>query len=131
MLALITGMLGLALVIALLGIVNTLALSVHERTREVGLLRAVGMSRRQLRRTIRYEAVLIALVGATMGVLLGLAGAGSLVHLLREKGLTDLSVPLGQLLAYVAAAVVAGVLAAAWPARRATRMDVLAAIATD
>ena len=130
-LALITGMLGLALVIALLGIVNTLALSVHERTREVGLLRAVGMSRRQLRRTIRYEAVLIALVGATMGVVLGLAGAGSLVHLLREKGLTDLSVPLGQLLAYVAAAVVAGVLAAAWPARRATRMDVLAAIATD
>jgi putative ABC transport system permease protein len=130
-LALITGMLGLALVIALLGIVNTLALSVHERTREVGLLRAVGMSRRQLRRTIRYEAVLISLVGATMGVLLGLAGAGSMVHLLREKGLTDFSVPISQLLVYVAAAVVAGVLAAAWPARRATRMDVLAAIATD
>ena len=130
-LALITGMLGLALVIALLGIVNTLALSVYERTREVGLLRAVGMSRRQLRRTIRYEAVLIALVGATMGVVTGLAGAASLVHLLREKGLTDLSVPLSQLAAYVAAAVVAGVLAAAWPARRATRMDVLAAIATD
>src|SRR5215210_7944164 len=116
-LALVTGMLGLALVIALLGIVNTLALSVHERTREVGLLRAVGMSRRQLRRTIRYEAVLIALVGAALGVAVGLAGATALVHLLREKGLTDLSVPVGQLGAYVAAAVAAGVVAAAWPAR--------------
>ena len=97
----------------------------------MGLLHAVGMSRRQLRRTIRYEAVLIALVGPAMGVVMGIAGVASLVHLLREKGLTDLSVPLGQLAAYVAAAVVAGVLATAWPARRATGMDVLAAIATD
>ena len=86
MLALITGMLGLALVIALLGILNTLALSVHERTREVGLLRAVGMSRRQLRRTVRYEAVIIALVGATLGLAIGVAGAASLVHVLRERG---------------------------------------------
>ncbi|HEX7189663.1 MAG TPA: FtsX-like permease family protein [Actinomycetes bacterium] len=130
-LALVTGMLGLALLIALLGIVNTLALAVHERTSEIGLLRAVGMSRRQLRRTVRYEAVQISLMGALAGVLLGVAAAAGLVHVLREQGLTDLSVPLVQLLGYLALAAAAGVLAAAWPARRATSMDILGAIAHD
>jgi putative ABC transport system permease protein len=118
-------------VIALLGIVNTLALSVHERTREVGLLRAVGMSRSQMRRTIRYEAVLIGLIGSVLGVLIGLATAASLVHILRDNGLTDLAVPGRQLSLYVGLAVAAGVLAAALPARRATRLDVLAAIAHE
>jgi putative ABC transport system permease protein len=130
-LALVTGLLGLALVIALLGIVNTLALSVHERTREVGLLRAVGMSRSQMRRTIRYEAVLIGLIGSVLGVIIGLGTAASLVHILRDNGLTDLAVPGRQLALYVGLAVAAGVLAAALPARRATRLDVLAAIAHE
>jgi putative ABC transport system permease protein len=130
-LALVTGLLGLALVIALLGIVNTLALSVHERTREVGLLRAVGMSRSQMRRTIRYEAVLIGLIGSVLGVVIGLGTAASLVHILRDNGLTDLAVPGRQLALYVGLAVAAGVLAAALPARRATRLDVLAAIAHE
>jgi putative ABC transport system permease protein len=127
-LALITGMLGLALLIALLGIVNTLALSVHERTAETGLLRAVGLSKRQLRRTVRYEAVQVAVIGAAMGLAAGIGAAAGLVRVLREQGLTDLSIPVGQLAAYLALAAAAGVLAAAWPARRATRMDILAAI---
>jgi len=130
-LALVTGMLGLALVIALLGIVNTLALSVHERTPETGLLRAVGLSRRQLRRTVRYEAVLVALIGAFVGIAAGIGGAAGLVRVLREQGLTDLSIPVGQLLTYLVLAAGAGVLAAAWPARRAARMDILRAIAHD
>ena len=131
MLALVTGLLGLALVIAVLGIVNTLALSVTERTSEIGLLRAVGLSRSQLRRTVRYEAVQIAVIGALVGVGAGVAAASGLVRVLREQGLTDLSVPTGQLATYLAVAATAGVIAAAWPARRATSMDILRAIAHD
>ena len=131
MLALVTGLLGLALVIALLGIMNTLALSVHERTREVGLLRAVGMSRSQIRRTIRYEAVLIGADRLGPGRRhrarhRGVAGA----HPARQRAHR----PRGarrQLALYVGLAVAAGVLAAALPARRATRLDVLAAIAHE
>ncbi len=130
-LALVTGLLGLALVIAVLGIVNTLALSVTERTAEIGLLRAVGLSRSQLRRTVRYEAVQIAVIGALVGVLAGVGAAGGLVHVLREQGLTDLSVPVRQLATYLLLAGAAGVVAAAWPARRATTMDILRAIAHD
>ena len=130
-LALVTGMLGLALVIAVLGIVNTLALSVHERTSEIGLLRAVGLSRRQLRRAVRYEAVQIAVMGALVGVLVGVGAAAGLVQVLREQGLTDLSLPVRQLLTYLLLAATAGVAAAAWPARRATSMDILRAIAHD
>jgi putative ABC transport system permease protein len=130
-LALVTGLLGLALVIAVLGIVNTLALSVTERTAEIGLLRAVGLSRSQLRRTVRYEAVQIALIGALVGVLVGVAAAGGLVRVLHDQGLTDLSVPVGQLATYLLVAASAGVVAAAWPARRATSMDILRAIAHD
>jgi putative ABC transport system permease protein len=130
-LALVTGLLGLALVIALLGIVNTLAMSVHERTAEIGLLRAVGLSRSQLRRSIRYEAVQVALIGGVVGVAAGVAAAVGLVHVLREQGLTDVAVPFGQLAVYVALAGAAGVAAAALPARRAARMDVLRAIAHD
>ncbi len=131
MLALVTGMLGLALLIALLGIVNTLALAVHERTSEIGLLRAVGMSRRQLRRTVRYEAVQISLMGALAGVLSGWVRPPAWCTCLRDQGLTDLSVPLSPAAGYLALAAAAGVLAAAWPARRATSMDILGAIAHD
>jgi putative ABC transport system permease protein len=104
---------------------------VHERTREVGLLRAVGLSRRQLRRTIRYEAIIISLIGATTGVALGIAGAAGIVCALRDEGLTDLSVPVTRLGLYVLVAVLAGVLAAAMPARRASNLDILRAISHE
>jgi putative ABC transport system permease protein len=130
-LSMVTGLLGLALLIALLGIMNTLALSVQERVRELGLVRAVGMSRSQVRRTIRYEAILIALIGAVLGVGVGLSAGSAFVHVLRDKGLTDLAVPGGQIAIYVVAAAFAGVLAAAWPARRAAKLDILEAIAQE
>jgi hypothetical protein len=118
-------------VIALIGIANTLALSVHERTREVGLLRAVGMQRRQLRRAVRWEAVLIAVLGATLGAVLAVGGAWSIVAELDEEGVTQLTLPVAQLAVILGMAGVAGVLAATGPARRAARLDVLDAIASD
>jgi putative ABC transport system permease protein len=131
MLALIYALLGLAVVIAVLGIVNTLALSVIERTREIGLLRAVGLSRRQLRTMLRLESVAIALLGAVLGVGLGLAGGWALQRALASDGIDVLSVPVGQLALFVALAGLVGVLAALWPGRRAARLDVLRAITTD
>ncbi|MDN4173872.1 ABC transporter permease [Nocardioides sp. SOB77] len=124
-------LLGLALVIAVLGIVNTLALSVIERTREVGLLRAIGLSRAQLRLMITLESVVIAVLGAVLGVVLGTFFGVVLMRALRDEGLEVVSVPVGQLSAFLAVAVVVGVLAAVLPARRAARLDVLRAIATD
>nr|MDT0661800.1 FtsX-like permease family protein [Micromonospora sp. DSM 115978] len=121
----------LSIVIAALGIVNTLALSVIERTREIGLLRAVGMSRRQLRRMVRYESVVIALYGAALGVLLGLLFGWANQRIMVEQGVEVLSIPYGQLALYTAAAALVGVIAAIWPARRAARMDILRAIATQ
>lgn len=129
-LMLINAMLVLSVLIAVLGIVNTLALSVMERTREVGLLRAVGMSRRQLRRAVRLEAVLIALFGATLGLVLGVAFGTSLVSVMEGQGISELAVPTVRLGGLVVIAGVVGVLAAVWPARRASRMPVLEAIAT-
>jgi putative ABC transport system permease protein len=131
LLMLIYAMLGLAVVIAVLGIVNTLALSVIERTREVGLLRAVGLSRRQLRRMVRLESTVIALLGATLGVGLGLAFGVGLLSALADEGLDVLSVPVAQLAGFVLASGLVGVLAAVWPARRAARLDVLKAITTE
>ncbi len=130
MLSLIYGLLGLAVVIALIGIANTLALSVHERTRELGLLRAVGMTRRQLRTAIRWESVLISLLGTALGFALGVAGAWGITKALAGSGVTTFVVPGGQLLVIVGLAVFAGVLAAVGPARRASRLNVLEAIAT-
>lgn len=129
-LMLINAMLVLSVLIAVLGIINTLALSVMERTREVGLLRAVGMSRRQLRRAVRLEAVLIALFGATLGLVLGVAFGTSLVSVMDGQGISELAVPTVRLGGLVVIAGVVGVLAAVWPARRASRMPVLEAIAT-
>jgi len=131
MLALIYALLGLAVVIAVLGIVNTLALSVIERTREVGLLRAVGLSRRQLRTMVRLEAVIISLLGAVLGVGLGLVFGVALQRSQADSGVEVLSVPFVQLITFVALAALVGVLAAVWPARRAARLDVLRAITTD
>ncbi|MGH3357063.1 MAG: ABC transporter permease [Nocardioidaceae bacterium] len=131
MLAIIYALLGLAVVIAVLGIVNTLALSVIERTREVGLLRAVGLSRRQLRRMVRLESIVIAVLGATLGVVLGLVFGLGLLSALEDEGLTAVSVPAAQLVAFVLVSGLVGVLAAVWPARRAARLDVLTAITTE
>lgn len=130
LLLLINALLVLSVLIAVLGIVNTLALSVVERIREIGLLRAVGMSRAQLRRMVRLESVVISLYGAALGLLLGTVFGVSLVRALRDQGVEVLQVPVLRLLLFFALAAVVGVLAAVWPARRAARMDVLGAIST-
>jgi len=117
-------LLALAIVVSLFGIANTLALSIHERTRELGMLRAIGMSRRQVRTMIRYEAVITALIGAVLGMVLGVIFAALVSQPLRDEGFT-LSYPVGSLLALLVLAGLAGVLAAIPPARRASRLDVL------
>jgi putative ABC transport system permease protein len=124
-------LLAMALVIALFGIANTLALSVHERTREVGLLRAVGMSRGQVRSTVRWESVLIALLGTTLGTAIGLTFARTLVQTLSNQGFNTFTVPVHQLGLIVLVATIAAVVAAALPARRAARLDVLRAITNE
>ncbi|MBD8868435.1 ABC transporter permease [Nocardioides donggukensis] len=131
LLTLIYGLLALALVIAVLGIVNTLALSVIERTREIGLLRAIGLSRRQLRTMIRLESVVIAVLGALLGTGLGLVFGVVLMKDLESEGLEVIAVPWGQLAAFLVVSLLVGVLAAVFPARRAGRLDVLRAIATE
>jgi putative ABC transport system permease protein len=125
---LVYGMLALAVLIALIGIANTLVLSVHERTRELGVLRAVGMQRGQTRAAIRWESVLITLLGTGAGLVLGLLGSWGIVGALRDD-VTSLVLPTTPLLIVVAGAVLAGVLAAVGPARRASNLDVLQAIA--
>ncbi len=114
----------LAIVISLFGIANTLALSIHERTRELGMLRAIGMSRRQVRTMIRYEAVITALIGAILGIVLGMVFAALISQPLKDEGFT-LSYPVGSLIVLLILAGLAGVLAAIPPARRASRLDVL------
>jgi len=114
----------LAIVISLFGIANTLALSIHERTRELGMLRAIGMSRRQVRTMVRYEAVITALIGAILGMVLGVIFAALIAQPLKDEGFT-LSYPVGSLILLLILAGLAGVLAAIQPARRASRLDVL------
>ena len=121
-------MVALAVIIALIGIANTLALSVFERTRELGLLRAVGMSRRQLRRMVRFEAALVALFGAVLGVTLGVLFGWAAVVALPSTITTTLAVPVTRIAILVTVAGVAGLVAAWGPARRAGRLDVLEAI---
>src|SRR5262249_37761776 len=123
-------LLALAVVIAFIGIINTLALSVLERIRELGLLRALGMTRGQLRSMIRWEAVIIAVLGATLGLVLGAFFGWTLVRALHSQGVTEFALPVGTLLAFVVLAAVAGVLAAVFPGRRAARIDMLQAITT-
>ena len=125
----VSAMLLLSVIIALLGIANTLALSVFERTREIGLLRAVGMGRRQTRRMIRYESIIIAVLGAALGIVIGLAFGAAAVGALRDEGLTKLSLPVATVVSVLVLSVGAGVLAAIFPARRAARLSVLDAIA--
>jgi putative ABC transport system permease protein len=123
-------LLALAIVISLLGIVTTLALSIHERTRELGMLRAVGMSRKQVRRMIRYESVITALIGAILGTILGVIFAALVSRPLADEGF-ELAYPIGTLAILLLLAALAGVLAAIVPARRAARLDVLRALAYE
>jgi putative ABC transport system permease protein len=129
LLGLLYGLLGLAIVIAILGIINTLALSVVERRREIGMLRAVGMLRGQVRRTVYVESLLIAVFGAVLGLALGLTFGALFTHRLRDQGLSVLTVPWGQAALFLLTAAVVGVLAALWPAVRAARTRPLSAIA--
>ena len=124
-------LLALAVVIAIIGIINTLALSVLERIRELGLLRAVGMTKRQLRAMIRWESVIIAVLGAVLGLAIGTFFGWTLVRALNNQGITEFQLPVGTLLGFVAAAALAGVLAAVFPGRRAARIDMLRAITTE
>ncbi|MEX0972924.1 MAG: FtsX-like permease family protein [Solirubrobacterales bacterium] len=127
LLGLIYALLALAVIVSLFGIANTLALSIHERTRELGMLRAIGMSRRQVRTMIRYEAVITALIGALLGMVIGVVFAALIAQPLGDEGFT-LSYPVGQLIAMLVFAGLAGVLAAIPPARRASRLNVLEAL---
>ena len=130
-LGLVYVLLALAVLVALIGIVNTLMLSVFERTHELGLLRAVGMRRRQVRTMIRSEAVIIALFGAVVGVLLGTVLGIVFAASLKRQGITQIAVPYASLAGFLVLAALLGLAAASWPARRAARLDVLAAIAVE
>ena len=127
-LALVYALLALAIVIALLGIGNTLALAIFERTRELGLLRAVGMTRSQLRSSIRWESVIIALQGTVLGLLIGLFFGWALVRALEDEGIDTLAIPVPSLTVVVILAALAGVVAAIAPSRRAAKLNVLQAI---
>lgn len=130
--ALLYGLLGLSIVIAVLGIVNTLGLSIVERTREIGLLRAIALTRAQVRRMISLESVVIALLGAVVGVGLGTVFGVVLQRVMpADQGIHLLSIPWDQLAYFLVAAVLVGVLAAVWPAHRAAQTNVLAAIAAE
>ena len=131
MLAVLYGLLGLSIAIAILGIVNTLVLSVSERTREIGLMRAVGLGKTQLAGEIITESVLTSLYGTVLGGATGVVLAAALKKILEDQGLTSLSVPWGQMVGMLALSVVVGIIAALWPALRASRLPVLDAIATE
>ena len=131
LLGLITAMLTLAVVIALFGIANTLGLSIFERTHELGLLRAVGMSRTQVKRMIRWEAVIIAIMGALFGVVIGVVFGWALQQALAPEGITEFVLPVGQLITFVIFAALAGVVTAIFPARRAAKLDVLESISYE
>src|SRR5215471_7780490 len=130
-LMLVYAMLALAILIALLGIGNTLALSIFERTRELGVMRAVGMTRRQLRATIRWESVIVALQGTVLGLLIGLFFGWALVLSMKNQGITVFSVPVPSLVIVVVLAAVAGVVAAILPSRRAAKLNILRSIVSD
>jgi len=130
-LTVLVAILALSEIIAILGIINTLALSVFERTRELGLLRVVGMSRRQVRRMVRGESVVIAVLGGVVGLALGVLWGWAFTRALQEQGLTVFRVPVVEVLLFVLGSMIAGVVAAVLPAWSASRLDVLEAIATE
>ncbi|HET9544727.1 MAG TPA: FtsX-like permease family protein [Gaiellaceae bacterium] len=120
-------LLALSVVVSLFGLVNTLVLTVFERTRELGMLRAVGMTRRQVRRMIRHESIVTALLGATLGIAIGVFLAALVTQALGDEGFS-FALPIGSLVVFVLAAILVGVLAAIMPARRAARLDILEAL---
>jgi putative ABC transport system permease protein len=124
-------LLALAIIVALIGIGTTLALSVHERTRELGLLRAVGQFRGQTRGTVRWESAIVAVFGTLIGLVVGVAFGIAIVHALADEGLNTLSIPVPFLIIMVIVAGFAGVLASLWPASRAAKLDILNAIAAE
>lgn len=131
LLSIIQVFLGLSLLIAVLGIANTLALSVYERTRELGLLRAIGMTRRQLRRMVRWEAVIIALFGGLLGVAMGVLFGLAAIAAIPETFVDIVSIPFGSMVGYLLVAGLFGMVAAILPARRASRLNVLDAISHE
>jgi putative ABC transport system permease protein len=128
---LVTALLLFAVIIALFGVMNTLYLSIYERTRELGLLRAVGLTRPQTRSMVRWEAVIISVMGALLGVVIGIAFGWALQQALEPQGFSELGIPGGQLVFYVLFAAVLGVFFAIFPARRAAKLDVLEAISYE
>ena len=130
LLGLVYVLLALAVIVSLFGLVNTLALAIHERRRELGLLRAVGASRRQVRQMVRYESVITSLIGAVLGLAIGSVFAVTLARSIGGAGFV-ISFPVPTLVVLVILAALAGVAAAVLPARRAARLDVLSAIASD
>jgi putative ABC transport system permease protein len=131
LLGLVYALLLFAVLVALMGISNTMALSVHERTRELGLLRAVGISRRQLRSAVRHEAAIVASFGTMLGLTIGVGFGYALVKAAHNSGIGHFTIPVAQLGLIAAIAITAGIVAASLPARRAARLDILDAIATQ
>jgi putative ABC transport system permease protein len=129
--AIVYVLLALSIFISTFGIINTLGLSIYERIRELGLLRAIGMSRKQVRRMIRVEAVIIAVLGAVLGIVIGIVFGWVMQLALKGVGIDRLAVPFGQLFFMLILAAVLGVIAAIWPARKASRIDVLQAISYE
>ncbi len=129
-LALFYVLLSLSVIVSLFGIVNTLVLSIYERTRELGMLRAIGTSRKQVKRMIRFEAVITSLIGAVIGIVMGLIFGVAVTEALKDQGLV-LSIPVGQLVILLILGGLAGVLAAIAPARRAARLNVLESLAYE
>ena len=121
------GLLGLSVIISLFGVVNTLVLSVFERTREIGMLRAVGMTRRQVRRMIRYESIVTALIGGALGITVGIFLAVLTTQALSDEGVV-LAIPWKTIALFVLGTIAAGILAAMFPARRASRLNILKAL---
>ena len=120
-------LLAMSVIISLFGIVNTLVLSVYERTREIGMLRAIGTTRRQLRRMIRYESVITAVLGGLLGVAVGIVFGYVMSTALEDEGLSFV-LPIGTIIVFMLVAIVAGILAAIFPARRAAKLNVLDAL---
>jgi putative ABC transport system permease protein len=131
LLLLVYVLLALSVLVSLFGIVNTLVLSIYERTRELGMMRAIGTSRRQIRQMIRYESVITGLIGGVLGLLIGVVGAVLVVELALKSSGYVLSMPIGTLIVLLLAAALAGLLAAQLPARRAAKLDVLGALAGE
>jgi putative ABC transport system permease protein len=129
-LAMIYMLLAMSVIVSLFGIINTLVLSVYERTREIGMLRAIGTTRTQVRWLIRAESVITSVIGAALGVLLGVVLAVLATAGLKSEGV-EFTLPIGQLLLWIVFAVFFGIVAGAWPARRAARLDVLQAVAYE